>query len=267
MTTQPNPQSQSFSTQPARANLYSFSNRLARTRHEVRRHLAKSSILYLPLARSKHPSGHFHDPEVVSRDSEIVIEAFPRSGNCFVITAFKLAQQRPVRVAHHLHAAAQVRTGVRYGLPTLITVRDPEEAILSYVILSPHLLVSQALQSYLDFHEGILGVKDKVVVSTFKQVTTDFGAVIRRVNEKFGSNFAEFNHTEDNVKHCFAVQEEGWAEKGKSEPNVGFPSDERKRIKDQLREQFYSESRGDRLAKMRTRAYELYDLFCAAAEV
>lgn len=240
--------------------------KLARARHEVRRHIAKSPALYLPMARRKHPPGHFHDPEVISRNTEIVIEAFPRTGNCFVITAFKLAQQRPVRVAHHLHAAVQVRAGVRQNIPTLVTVRDPEEAILSYVILAPHLLVSQGLQSYLDFHEGILGVKDKVVVSTFKQVTTDFGAVIRRVNQKFGSDFIEFDHTEANVKRCFEVQEEGWAVKGKAEPNVGFPSEERKRVKDHLREQFYGESRGDRLAKMRTRAYELYEIFCEAAE-
>ncbi|WOB43927.1 hypothetical protein HNI00_12805 [Thermoleptolyngbya oregonensis NK1-22] len=254
------------STQTAQSNLYSFPSKLSRARHEVRRQIAKYPALYLPLARSKHQPGHFYDPEVVSRETEIVIEAYPRSGNSFAVTAFKMAQQRPIRVAHHLHAAAQVRTGIQYNLPTLVTVRDPEEAVLSYVILSPFLLVRQALQSYLDFHEGILDLKDQMVVSTFQQVTTDFGQVIRRVNQRFGSSFAEFEHTEANVKRCFELQEEGWAAKGQREPNVGFPSEERKRIKDQLREQFYSESRGDRLIQMRTRAYELYDLFCQAAE-
>lgn len=241
-------------------------DKLARLRHEVRRQVAKYPFIYLPLARAKHQPGHFHDPEVISRNTEIVIEAYPRSGNSFTVTAFKLAQPRPVHVAHHLHAAAQVKTGIRRGLPTLVTVRDPEEAILSYVILTPHLRVKQALQSYLDFHEGILAIKGQLVVSTFSQVTTDFGAVIRRVNEKFGSTFVEFDHTEANVKRCFQVQEEGWAAKGKAEPNVGFPSEERKRIKDHLREQFYDESRGNHLAKMRNRAYELYEIFCEAAQ-
>ena len=254
------------SSNSRKSALYYLNNRLSRVRHEVRRYVAKYPPLYLALARSKHQPGYFHDPEVINQNTEIVIEAFPRSGNSFTVTAFKLAQQRKVHVAHHLHAAAQVRTGISRKIPTLVTVRDPEEAILSYVILSPHLSVKQALQSYLDFHEGILDIKDKLVVSTFKQVTTNFGVVIHRVNQKFGSNFVEFDHTEENVKHCYQVQENGWLAKGKSEPNVGFPSEERKRIKDQLREQFHSESRGQKLAKMRIRAYELYEIFCKTAE-
>lgn len=260
------PTSDQLMSQSTRTDLYSFNSKLSRARHEVRRHIAKYPSIYLPLARSKHSPGHFHDPEVISQNTEIVIEAFPRSGNSFTVTAFKLAQQREVHVAHHLHAAAQVKTGVRKKIPTLVTIRDPEEAILSYMILSPYLLVKQVLQSYLDFHEGILGIKDKLVFSTFKQVTTDFGSVIRRVNQKFDSNFVEFDHTEENVKRCYQVQEDGWLAKGKSEPNVGFPSEERKRIKDQLREQFHSESRGQSLTKMRARAYELYDIFCETAE-
>lgn len=247
-------------------NLGSMNNRLSRVRHEIRRQIAKYPAIYLPLARSKHKPGHFHDPEVINNNTEIVIEAYPRSGNSFTVTAFKLAQRREVHVAHHLHAASHVKAGLRQKLPTLVTVRDPEEAILSYVILTPHLQVKQALQSYLDFHEGILNIKDQLVVSSFKQVTTDFGAVVRRVNNKFGSSFIEFDHTDENVQHCFHVQETGWNEKGKDEPNVGFPSEERKRIKDQLREQFYDESRGNNLKKMRTRAYELYEIFCEAAE-
>ena len=48
-------------------------------------------------------------PECAERlHTELVIEAFPRSANTFATVAFQLSQPAPVRVAHHLHAPAQV---------------------------------------------------------------------------------------------------------------------------------------------------------------
>src|SRR5262249_27438634 len=42
------------------------------------------------------------------------------------------------------------------------------------------------------------------VVGSFSQVTSDFGEVIRRLNERFETGFGVFDHTPENVSAVFA---------------------------------------------------------------
>ena len=52
------------------------------------------------------------------------------------------------------------------------------------------------------FHERLLPYKDRVLRISFSDVTEDMGGVIHRCNEKFGTDFTPFVHTEENVKAC-----------------------------------------------------------------
>lgn len=40
--------------------------------------------------------------------------------------------------------------------------------------------------------------------------TTDLGSVIRRVNKRFGTDFAEFDHTPGNAQVCFDAMDRHW---------------------------------------------------------
>jgi len=75
-----------------------------------------------------------HRARAVDRATELVIEGFARSGNTFAVAAFSLAQPRPVRLAHHLHAPAQVLLAARMGIPCIVLVRDPVDAVASRLI-------------------------------------------------------------------------------------------------------------------------------------
>src|SRR2546428_11249384 len=88
---------------------------LCRLRYAVRSRLSVHIWPYLALARLKYRT---NESRVVTRDSELVIEGFPRSSNTFSIVAFETAQARPVKVKHHLHTAAQIIQAVRWGIPT-----------------------------------------------------------------------------------------------------------------------------------------------------
>jgi len=158
--------------------------------------------LYLPLARWK--SGH----SVLEARTELVVDGFTRSAGTFAAIAFQLAQNDHVRVAHHMHAAAPLIAAARRGVPTLITVREPESTILSAMMREPAVSPRQWLKTYAAFYERILSFRPHFVVATFEEVTSDFGAVIGRVNERFGTRFRRFEHTEENVKAVFALIEE-----------------------------------------------------------
>jgi hypothetical protein len=100
----------------------------------------------------------------------------------------------------------------------------------------------QALRGYDRFYAPLLRYRKDFVASSFEDVTTDFGLVIRRVNERFGSTFDEFRHTPENVERCFARISGDYRERAGTnadfERTVARPSDERERIKDALRERF-----------------------------
>jgi hypothetical protein len=157
---------------------------------------------YLALARIRKGRA------VVGPDTEIVIEGFPRAGNTFAVFAFQSAQPRPVRVAHHLHAPAQVAAAVARGLPVLLLIRPPQDAIVSSVLWWPHVTPADALAAYARFYERLLPVRDACVIGPFEEVTADMGAVIDRVNRRYGRDFARFEHTPENVERCYRLIEE-----------------------------------------------------------
>ena len=155
---------------------------------------AEHPVLALPAARW---TGH---GVVLDGRTDIVIEGYPRSANGFAVAAFCLAQPRPVRVGHHTHAPAHVIAAVRRGVPALVLARDPDDAVVEWVGVMPFLSARQALRAYVRFYEPLLPYRDRFVVGTFDQVNGDFGSVIRRVNERFGTSFREFQHTEEDLR-------------------------------------------------------------------
>ena len=142
------------------------------------------------------------------------------------------------RIAHHLHVPAQVVRAAQWRIPTLVLIRRPRDAVLSLVIRDP-LSVDQALKYYISFHETVEKYRDAYVLGLFEEVTADFGQVIKRINDKFGTTFSLFRHDEENVSKVFAGMETR-AKKvyGDETPllerKVARPSAARERIKHEI---------------------------------
>jgi hypothetical protein len=173
--------------------------------HGARSRIADYPSLYLPFARVTHPAG---PGKILADDTKIVIDGFTRSASTFALFAFQLAQPEPVRAAHHTHAPAHLIAAAKRGVPALVPVRPPEPTILSQVLREPHVSMRQALRAYVRFYRRLRPYRDAFVIATFEEVTGDFGAVIRRLNGRFETGFAPFDHTEANVKRCFELIEE-----------------------------------------------------------
>jgi hypothetical protein len=226
----------------------------ARLRHRAQTLIGQYPRLYLPYARWRRRRRVEHDRRAgveprsagpVGRHTDVVIEGFPRSANTFAVIAFELAQPESMRVAHHLHVPAQVIAAAKWGIPAMVLVRDPEDAILSLVQLRPHITLKQGLKDYVRFHRRILPFREHFVVASFEEVSTDFGALIRRLNAHFGTSFQEFHHTDENVARCFALIERYGGAR---------PSRQREAKKNELR----AAIRSPELAGVRADAYQAY---------
>ncbi len=226
-----------------------------RALYEVKGVVARYPSVALPIASRRHGV-------VVGRDTRIVIEGFPRSGTSFAVAAFDLAQEGTVRVACHVHAPAQVIAAVRRDLPAIVVIREPEDTVLSFVIRNPHLSVGQALRGYLRFYVPLMRLRERFVVGLFRDVTTDFGAVTRRVNQRFRTDFREFENTENNVAACFEAIDRDYRKRAEGTPferMVARPSELRRQIKQGLRGQYGAAG----LASLRARAEDAYEAFAS----
>jgi hypothetical protein len=238
--------------------------------------------MYLPFARHKYPGP---SPQVISSRTELVIDGYTRSATTFAVYALQLSQETPVRLAHHLHAPAQLIEAARRGIPALLLIREPQGAILSQLIREPGVTLGDALVAYSRFYTCLLPYRDNFVVGEFEQVTHEFGRVVRRLNARFGTSFVEFVHTDANLRKCLEfiklrgtfsktvlgfesgevtrdqlrreLQSVACGAKPPEERDAWIPSEDRERAKAALREQWLQPS----LAKLRDRAQQVYQAF------
>jgi hypothetical protein len=224
-----------------------------RLRYGTRAVMSAHPSVFIPYARRRYAAS---ENRVVRPETELVIDGFQRSANTFAVVAFELAQRRPVRTAHHLHAVAQIRAAVKLGVPTILLIRDPDECTSSHVIRKPFLSPGMVLSSWTRFYAQLLPYRDGLLTADFRDVTSDFGAVVRRANRMFGTDFDTFDHTDENVAACFRRIDEANGERNGRivETLVARPSPEREGLKPAVRR----ELEGPGLERLRARAYAVY---------
>jgi hypothetical protein len=194
----------------------------------------------------------------------LVIEGFPRSGNTFSVAAFEIANGREHHLGRHLHGAPHLLRAKRLGIPAIALVRAPESAVPSYLIRREGLHAEDALVEYLDFYRTAWPARDAFVVGLFDDVTSDFGAVLDRVNVRFGTSFARYEATPDNEAAAFELVEEMNRLECRGEiveTHVGRPSVEREARKLEISESLQR----PRAARLLGRAQDLYQQYVGVA--
>lgn len=224
--------------------------------------LARRPGLAMPLARLRG------EGELVREDTDLLIESYPRSASSFALAAFTIAQEPArFRIAHHTHAPGHVIAAIRLDVPALVLVREPEGAVVSSVIRHADRTCTAAVRGYVDFHEPLLAYRNGFVVGTFEEVVRgDVGLVTRRINARFGTAFAEFDPTQDNVARALREIDEDWRERRgggeRLERIVPRPSQVRDELKGEIRERYRLEVP----ARLRERAERLHEVFVQMTE-
>ncbi|HKX33866.1 MAG TPA: hypothetical protein VJP03_00850 [Actinomycetota bacterium] len=228
-----------------------------RIKYSVMTRLAPYPSLAVPLARLRG------EGELVDSRTDLVVESYPRCASSFAIAAFRLAQEpRSLRVAHHTHASGHVIAGIRLGVPALVLIREPEGAVVSSRIRHPARTYADLLRGFCAFYEPLVPHRGDLVVGTFDEVIGgELGAITRRLNARFGTTYAEFEPTQENVARVMREIDQDWrARRGEGERLervIPRPSPVREGLKSKMQERYAVEAP----QRLRQRAEELYSWF------
>lgn len=196
--------------------------------------IEKRPALYMRMLRIKNKGRKF-ERFIVSDETDLVIEGFPRCANSFATQSIRLLtreQGRDFRFATHAHSSAHVVAGLRIGKPTLVVIREPKSAIISLQALWRQSGISiqsvnGLLKRYIQFYEMLMPYRTDIVVSDFKRTTAEYPGVIRELNERFDLGLPEVE-----------TQEELEALVIPASPEHLSPSKDRDTVKREIRENF-----------------------------
>jgi len=135
---------------------------------------------------------------LVTPKTDIVIDGFQGSAQTFALHAF-LAVNPDTQVASHMHNPAHLVVAVRMGLPTLLIVRDPIDAVASWTVRQEGTDPQVELRRWEWFHRRVLAHLGGMVVTPFEQVTRSFGDVITELNARYDRSFAPFPHSDQHA--------------------------------------------------------------------
>jgi len=207
-------------------------------RHRAKTFLGRHPRLYRWVFQNRDG----YSNRMVTDATDLCIEGFPRSANSFAVGAFEQAQSQPVQIAHHNHVPAPLLDACRRGLPTMVLIRDPVEAVISNRGLQlqigavedkpmpMHVSFETQLKAWHSFYDTVWPKRDQVVIAPFETVTDDFGPIIDQVNTRFGTEFDRFDHTDANVDAIRSTR--GYH---------ALPSGQRTTLKQQARDRFANE--------------------------
>lgn len=129
---------------------------------------------------------------LVTARTELILDGYPRSANAYAEWAFRYANGEDVRMAVRLHSPRAVRFGTDRGIPTIVLLRPPRDAVASWLQYKPGLRAERAFRRYAAYYDQVFPLRERVVVAEFDEVVADFGAVVKRCNERFATSFEPY---------------------------------------------------------------------------
>lgn len=145
-------------------------------------------LLKLSYTLSRRPAHN-----LVSRDTDLLIEGFPRSANTFAAWAFMLTNPE-CKLAHHVHTRSHVVLAVRRRIPAVVLLRPPADAVRSLLVRRSEIPPAIAFRRYIAFYEGVAPYTDQLVFARFDTVIEHYDRVVEVVNKRFGTRFRGFGN-------------------------------------------------------------------------
>jgi hypothetical protein len=128
----------------------------------------------------------------VDHDTDILSAGFGGSANSFVRRNLLLGNPG-IKLSSHLHVPAQVIYAARHGIPTMLLIRHPADAVVSLTTRNKvefnEAGLGWALREYSRYYETVAEYSEHYTAVAFKDAVEDFPAELERVNRQFNTAF------------------------------------------------------------------------------
>jgi len=201
--------------------------------YNVRFFIKRSPIIYLLkeqfcqniLGRQKH--------KLCGKGVDLCVEGYPSSGNSFAKNLLKELNSH-ITISSHFHSIANIKLAIKYGIPAIILIRSPEEAISSVIVRNnyPELL---AVLEYREFYQQVLDISrtHKLTIISFDDLSNQTAQSLHTISEATRIQFSYGNLEElENIKrHTLENMREWFRIHGRSEINTGLPTTQKENLK------------------------------------
>ena len=136
--------------------------------------------------RKSRRDGAFGEESFVSASYPLVVDGFPGSANSYATKVLRNYFPEGTRFGNHFHSPAETLRCLELGVPVLLTLRHPEQAVVSFVRRWDYVEMKSALRYYQWFYEALYGSFDKMVVSDFSYTIEHMDGIVERLREDFG---------------------------------------------------------------------------------
>jgi hypothetical protein len=169
----------------------------------LRTHTGRSPALFNAVFRCTNDGDR-----LVRRNTDLVLEGFPRSGNSFSVFAFMNAGAGDMNIAHHVHSPSQVISAARYKIPAVLLIREPKAAAAAGIAKIATHSAGDLLRAYSIYYRTLLPLRENFVIAPFDTLTSDVGRVIDAVNRRFQTAFDPIDAARhEQLSKAFLAQE------------------------------------------------------------
>jgi hypothetical protein len=163
-------------------------------------------------------------------DTELCIDGFPRSGNTFLVAAVQ-RWNTSLRISHHTHLGGNVKYAIGLGLPTVVLLRQPADAVASAMVWDGKVTPAVGLFVYMHFYRSLAPLLDKALLVSFEDAVGKPDAVVQAVNDRFGRSFEwrEFNSEEEGHIRRYLVRHDARNERDAARSTL--PNPEKRALK------------------------------------
>lgn len=174
---------------------------------------------------------------LVNRKTDLVVEGYPRSANTFCVAAIQYMQASPIKIARHRHELGQIILGIKYNLPILILIRDPKDAIPSFIIREK-VGIKFAFKYYIKYYSFIIKNLNSFVVADFTETINNTDLIVKYINNKFITNLSHFKLTNNDIikiKKNVVEMEKQYDKYDSAKPtHIALPTKERRAMKNTI---------------------------------
>lgn len=198
--------------------------------NRTKAHVKRSPFLY---RIAKHLKNRRAGEYLCNRSTDLCLEGYPSSANTFAFNLL-LRLEPSLRMAHHCHTIANLKLAFAYGVPVVVLIRHPEEAVSSTVARFGG-EVAQALAEYNEFHEFVRKNVERITIVRFEEVIDDTVAAVERIAGASGIR-VDLSDLRA-VKQDVLVHINEWSRKQGRSEQASAPRDDRESRKAPIRDQ------------------------------